>query len=118
MDLPEFITAMEKTLTDPAYGYIRNAFVHCGWESNGDAKPCTSNHIKARKQRAEDRASEIATWMRDQIRNFNNFNNYCATRKYLKIPLLENFESKSCSKLFQTEFKLEYPMQTSSKSKI
>ena len=80
MDLAEFIAGIKTTMTDPAFGYIRNAFVSCGWQ-NGRPKPCQPNQIKARKQRAEDRACEIATWMEDQIRNINNHKS-CAPRKY------------------------------------
>ena len=80
MDLAEFIAAIKTTMTDPAYGYIRNSFVICGWQ-NGQPKPCQPNQIKARKQRAEDRACEIAQWMEDQIRNINNHQS-CAPRKY------------------------------------
>ena len=74
LTLPQFITLMHTTLTDPAYGYIRNSFVRCGGA-------CQPNQIKARKQRAEDRACEIAMWMEDQIRNINNFK-HCAPREY------------------------------------
>ena len=80
LTLPQFITLMHTTLTDPAYGYIRNAFVLCGG-ANGNPITCQPNQIKARKQRAEDRACEITTWMEDQIRNINNFK-HCAPREY------------------------------------
>ena len=87
MTLLQFIAVMKTTLTDPAYGYIRNSFVRCG-DANGNLIACQPNQIKARKQRAEDRACEIAMWMEDQIRNINNFK-HCAPREYPDLLRVE-----------------------------
>lgn len=75
-DLWKFNNNIKQQLVDPAYGYIRNSFVSCGWH-NGKRKRCPPNMIKARKNRAENRACEMSIWMEDQLRNINNFK-HCA----------------------------------------
>ena len=80
LNLDSFVDVVKTSLVDPAYGFIRNARINCGWK-NGKKVKCGPNAIKVRKQRAEDRACEIAQWMEDQIRNINNHQS-CAPRKY------------------------------------
>ena len=72
LNLDSFVDVVKTSLVDPAYGFIRNARINCGWK-NGKKVKCGPNAIKIRKQRAEDRAIDLANFLKSQMMNKQNF---------------------------------------------
>lgn len=72
LNLDSFVDVVKTSLVDPAYGFIRNARINCGWK-NGKKVKCGPNAIKVRKQRAEDRALDLANFLKSLMMNKQNY---------------------------------------------
>ena len=81
-----FVNVVTTSLTDPAYGFIRNARINCGWK-NGKKVKCGPNAIKIRKQRGESRAMDLGNFLGSQMMNKQNFKVIFCSLSYIKKAL-------------------------------